>query len=121
MKRMRKYMIACVICIICVIAVSRHFDFVKAFIDAQIKGIQSADTQILKRGYYCGEGGMNCHHWEGYLFCEKGLSAEEAMKKVGFEKISSDEYKDGPDYLEIKRCIPCLNGYLLYYHVTGTC
>ena len=43
------------------------------------------------------------------------------MKKVGFEKISAEEYKDGPDYLEIKMRIPCLNGYLLYYRITGTC
>ena len=55
MKRMWKCMIACIIFIICVITVSSHSDFVKAFIDAQIKGVQNADTQILKRGYYFGE------------------------------------------------------------------
>lgn len=125
MKWMRKYrfrvIFVCMIVIICLITVSKHIDFVKAFAAAQMKGIQSADTQILKQGYYCGEGGTPpCHHGDGYIFCEKELSTEEVMQTVGFEEISSEEYKDGPDYLEIGWCIPCLNGYLLYYYITGT-
>lgn len=104
---------------LCMNFAAGHIEFIRAFITAQEKGIQHAETQILKRGYYCGEGGMGCHHGEGYIFCEKGLSKEEVMELVEFEELGNGEYLDGPDSLEIAACIPCINGWLLCYQVTG--
>ncbi len=91
-------------------------------------GIRLADKQDLnhtdfchlKEGYYCGEGGINCNHYAGFIYYTDPLKEDEAMKKAGFKYNTSEaEYDGSGGYAQIIKTRKYKNGYLLYYAITG--
>lgn len=99
--------------------------------------IEDSDFCVLKEGYYCGEGGANCGHWIGLIYYEDDMTPEEALFKAGFEdrgEMHASDYdkngnpinyeksytKDG-DSAVIENVSSLLDGYLLVYHIVGTC
>lgn len=99
--------------------------------------IDDSDFCVLKEGYYCGEGGANCGHWIGLIYYEGDMTPEEALLKAGFEdrgEMHASEYDNNGypvkyekmytkdfDSAVIENVSSLLDGYLLEYHIVGTC
>lgn len=99
--------------------------------------IDDSDFCVLKEGHYCGEGGADCGHWIGLIYYEGDMSPEEALFKAGFEDIDetyASEYDNNGyptkyektytkdlDSAVIENVSSLLDGYLLEYHIIGTC
>ncbi len=92
--------------------------------------LDDPDYYLLKKGYYCGEGGSNCNHWIGYIYYNDDFTAEQAMEKAGYKDIGhtytyegktqteycSDEYGE---HTIIENISDFSGGHLLEYHVIG--
>lgn len=119
-KKVSLFIISAIVLIVLFVAVCCR-TFTENLINAEVKGFHNEKSQILKEGYYCGEGGENCGHGNGYIYYHGSGSTDEAMKSLGFEKEDSGEYLYGADHLKIVMKIPVPNGWFIYYRITGTC
>ena len=87
---------------------------------ADKQDLSHTDYSILKEGYYCGEGGVHCNHFAGFIYYTTPLTDQEAMQKAGFEYDAAEsEYSKGGEYAQIVRTRKYKNGFLLYYSITG--
>ena len=77
----------------------------------------------FKEGYYCGEGGIDCDHGEGYIYYKEELSETEAMERAGFELSDEDtgriEFCRAGNYAVVRKVIIYKEGKLLWYQITG--
>lgn len=119
-KKVSLFIISAIVLIVLFVAVCCR-TFTENLISAEVKGFHNEESQHLKEGYYCGEGGVNCGHGNGYIYYHGSGSTDEAMKSMGFEKKESGEYLYRADSLEVVMKIPVPNGYFIYYQITGTC
>lgn len=86
---------------------------------ADKQDLSHTDFYILKEGYYCGEGLVNCNHCDGFIYYTDPLTNQEAMQKAGFEyNTAESEYYDG-ESAQIVKTRKYKNGFLLYYTITG--
>lgn len=84
--------------------------------------VQLDDKQFvqLKKGYYCGEGGIDCGHENGYIYYSEELTEDEAMEKTGFQHGAIDnEWDNGAEHAKIMQVKSYQNGSLLWYIITG--
>lgn len=77
----------------------------------------------FKEGYYCGEGGIDCDHGEGYIYYKEDLSETEAMERAGFELADENtgriEFCCAGNYAVVRKVISYKEGKLLWYQITG--
>lgn len=86
--------------------------------------LKGKDFYHVKEGYYCGEGGIDCDHGEGYIYFEEDLDEIEAMERAGFKH--TDQYSDDGkmefyrgDHADVMKVIKYKEGSLLWYRITG--
>lgn len=138
MTRVKKIVLIVVACILFIGAVCsiltrkylKTWDISYSFKLIKCIVIEDPDYYLLKKGYYCGEGGSNCNHWVGYIYYTDDFTAEQAMEKAGYYDIGH-VYNDGEkthkeyctneagEHTIIRKVSHFLNGYLLEYHVIG--
>lgn len=88
---------------------------------AEKTDLTNVDCCHIKEGYYCGEGGIDCDHGDGFIYYTEPLTEAEAMKQSGFDYIKEDkEYSDGGDHAQIRKVSRYKEGFLLWYVITGT-
>ena len=82
--------------------------------------LKDVDYCHIKNGFYCGEGGIDCNHGDGFIYFTENMTAGEAMNQAGFKYIKEEkEYNNGPDWAIIKKVKPYKDGFLLWYQITG--
>lgn len=93
----------------------------KAIVQAELCGITNKEYSEIKRGFYCGEGGVNCRHREGYIYACNDIDIDTAMAQAVFNKDGNNQYTRNYDRAKIIEIIKCIGGYLICYDITGTC
>lgn len=87
---------------------------------AEKTDLTDADYCHIKEGYYCGEGGIDCDHGDGFIYYTEPLTKTEAMKQSGFDYIKKEEeYWNGADSAQIRRVSRYKDGFLIWYVITG--
>lgn len=99
---------------------------------ADQRNLSGEDFYHLKEGYYCGEGGVDCDHGEGYIYFSGDMDEMRAMSRAGFEVTEFEypyprensihkkrEFYGGGESAVLMKVINYREGFLLWYRITG--